>query len=311
MTRLVFMGTPSFAVPILTVLIERYEIVAVVIQPDRQAGRGRRIVASPVKRLALAYNLSVLQPNSLRQIEVVNELEDLKPDVIVVAAYGQILPPDVLAIPPRSCLNVHPSLLPEHRGASPIAGAILAGEEETGVTIMLMDEGMDTGPILAQRGLAILPEDTTESLSEKLARLGANLLLETLPLWLRGEITPQPQDDSQATYTKPIAKEDGLIEWSLPAVEIWHRCRAYYPWPSAYTYWQDRSLKILRAKPLPQWSGTSRPGRVMRLNQGLAVATGEGALLLEEVQLAGKRAMSAEEFIRGQRGLVGSMLDGD
>lgn len=311
MASLVFMGTPSLAVPLLEGLIDSYEVVGVVTQPDRRAGRGRKMVAPPVKELALAHHLYVLQPKSLRKPDVINELKGLKPEAIVVAAYGQILPPEVLAIPPWGCLNVHPSLLPKYRGAAPIAGAILAGEEETGVTIMLMDEGMDTGPILAQRRLMIEPEDTTESLSEKLARLGADLLLETLPLWLRGEIAPQPQDDSQATYTKPIAKEDGLIDWLLPAVEIWRRCRAYYPWPSAYTYWQGKPLKILRAKPIPQWRGFEGPGQVMRLRQGLAVATGEGALLLEEVQLAGKRATGAEEFLRGQRGLVGSVLGRD
>jgi len=308
MTRLVFMGTPSFAVPALEGLIDSYEVVGVVTQPDKRTGRGRKVVAPPVKQAAMARGLPVLQPKTLRQPEVIEELKALAPTVIVVAAYGQILPSEVLAIPPRGCLNVHPSLLPKYRGAAPIAGAILAGEEETGVTIMLMDEGMDTGPILAQRRLMIEPEDTTESLSRKLARLGADLLIETLPRWLRGEIAPQPQDDSRATYTKPIAKEDGLIDWSLPAVEIWRRCRAYYPWPSAYTYWQGRLFKVLRAKPIPQWKGAEKPGRVMRLRQGLAVATGEGALLLEEVQLAGKRAMGAEDFLRGQRQFLGSVL---
>ena len=308
MTRLVFMGTPSFAVPALEGLIDSYEVVGVVTQPDKRTGRGRKVVAPPVKQAAMARGLPVLQPKTLRQPEVIEELKALAPTVIVVAAYGQILPSEVLAIPPRGCLNVHPSLLPKYRGAAPIAGAILAGEEETGVTIMLMDEGMDTGPILAQRRLMIEPEDTTESLSRKLARLGADLLIETLPRWLRGEIAPQPQDDSRATYTKPIAKEDGLIDWSLPAVEIWRRCRAYYPWPSAYTYWQGRLFKVLRAKPIPQWKGAEKPGRVMRLRQGLAVATGEGALLLEEVQLAGKRAIGAEDFLRGQRQFLGSVL---
>ena len=266
------------------------------------------MVAPPVKELALAHHLSVLQPKSLRKVEVIDELKELKPEAIVVAAYGQILPPQVLAIPTHGCLNVHPSLLPEYRGAAPIAGAILAGEEETGVTIMLMDEGMDTGPILAQRRLTIEPEDTTESLSEKLSRLGAALLLETLPLWLRGGITPRPQDDSQATYTKPTAKEDGLIDWSLPAVEIWRRCRAYYPWPSTYTYWRGELLKVLNAEALPHWSGEGVPGQVMALDEGLAVATGEGALLLSEVQLAGKRALNIEDFARGHRDFVGSVL---
>ena len=308
MERLLFMGTPDFAVPILEKLIERYEIVGVVTQPDRRVGRGREMEAPPVKTSALAHGLRVLQPPSLRQPEVVAELRALAPDVVVVAAYGQILPPLVLDIPPKGCLNVHASLLPKYRGATPIAAAILAGEEETGVTIMLMDEGMDTGPILSQATCPISSQDTRESLSAKLAQLGADLLMDTLPRWLAGEIELRPQDHSQATYSHMITKEDGLIDWSHSAVEIWRRCRAYYPWPSTYTYWQGKLLKVLRAEPLPYWAGEGEPGQVMVLEEGLAVATGEGALLLREVQLAGKRAMKAEDFIRGQRSFVGSVL---
>jgi len=308
MGRLVFMGTPDFAVPVLKALIGRYEIVGVVTQPDRRVGRGRRVEAPPTKVVALAHDLPVLQPPRLRHPEVVAELETLAPEVIVVAAYGQILPPEVLAIPPKGCLNVHASLLPRYRGAAPIAAAILAGEEETGVTIMLMDEGMDTGPILAQAICPISPQDTRGSLSAKLAQLGAELLIDTLPRWLAGEIEPRPQDHSQATYSRMIAKEDGLIDWSQSAVEIWRRCRAYYPWPSTYTYWRGKLLKVLKAQALPHWSGQEQPGRVMALDEGLAVATGEGALLLKEVQLAGRRALNVEDFVRGQRDFVGSML---
>ena len=310
MERLVFMGTPDFAVPVLEALIGRYEIVAVVTQPDRRARRGRKLEASPVKVVALAHDLSVLQPPSLRQPDAVAELRALAPDVIVVAAYGQILPAEVLAIPPRSCLNVHASLLPRYRGAAPVAAAILAGEEETGVTIMLMDEGMDTGPILSQATCSISPQDTRRSLSARLAQLGANLMMDTLPRWLAAEIEPQPQDHSQATYCRIIAKEDGLIDWSQSAVEIWRRSRAYHPWPGAYTFWRGKLLKVLRAEALPQWSGEGEPGQVMALDEGLAVVTGEGALLLSEVQLAGKRALSAEDFARGQRDFVGSVLGG-
>jgi methionyl-tRNA formyltransferase len=302
------MGTPDFAVPVLKALIGQYEVVGVVTQPDRRVGRGRKVEASPVKVVALAHNLPVLQPPRLRQPDVVAELETLAPEVIVVAAYGQILPPAVLAIPPKGCLNVHASLLPRYRGAAPVAAAILAGEEETGVTIMLMDEGMDTGPILSQATCPISPQDTRESLSAKLARLGADLLMDTLPRWLAGEIEPRPQDHSQATYSRIIAKEDGLIDWSQSAVEIWRRCRAYYPWPSTYTYWRSKLLKVLSAEALPHWSGEEEPGQVMALDEGLAVATSEGALLLKEVQLAGRRALNAEDFARGQRDFVGSVL---
>ncbi|MFQ6058440.1 MAG: methionyl-tRNA formyltransferase [Anaerolineae bacterium] len=308
MTRVVFMGTPAFALPTLERLIESYEVVGVLTQPDRRAGRGQRMVASPVKEMALAHGLPVLQPRTLRRPEAVEQLRALGPEVIVVAAYGLILPPAVLEIPPHGCLNIHASLLPKYRGAAPIPAAILAGEAETGITIMLMDEGMDTGPILSQARLAIEPHDTTQSLSEKLAPLGADLLMETLPRWLEGEIEPRLQDESQASYCKLIHKEDGLINWSLPAIQIERAVRAYTPWPSAYTFWEGRLLKILRAQPLVAWSGHREPGQVMELPQGIAVATGQGALLLEEVQLAGRRAMGAEEFVRGQRRFVGATL---
>jgi len=308
MERLLFMGTPDFAVPILKALVGQYEIVGVVTQPDRRVGRGRKVEASPVKVVALDNGLPVLQPPSLRQPEAVAELQALSPDVIVVAAYGHILRTEVLAIPPKGCLNVHASLLPKYRGAAPIAAVILAGEEETGVTIMLMDEGMDTGPILSQAACPISPQDTRKSLSAKLAQLGANLLTDTLPGWLAGEIEPRPQDHRQASCSRIIAKEDGLIDWSQSAVEIWRRSRAYDPWPGTYTYWRGRLLKVLSAQALPHWSGPEEPGQVMALHEGLAVATGEGALLLDEVQLAGKRALAAEDFARGQKDFVGSVL---
>ena len=308
MERLIFMGTPDFAVPVLKALIGRYDIVGVVTQPDRRAKRGREVEAPPVKVMALAHDLPVLQPPRLRQPDVVAELVALAPEVMVVAAYGQILPAEVLAIPPRSCLNVHASLLPRYRGAAPVAAAILAGEEETGVTTMLMDEGMDTGPTLSQANCSIFPQDTRESLSARLAQLGADLMTDTLPRWLAGAIQPQSQDHSQVTYCRIIAKEDGLIDWCQSAIEIWRRSRAYYPWPGAYTYWRGKLLKVLTAEALPHWSGEGEPGQVMTLDEGLAVATGEGALLLREVQLAGKRALSAEDFARGQRDFVGSIL---
>lgn len=306
--RIMFMGTPSFAVPCLQALVGHYEIVAVVTQPDRPARRGRRIVASAVKKAALAYDLPLMQPESLRQEEVIAEIRELQPQVIVVAAYGQILRPQVLSIPPSGVINVHPSLLPKYRGASPIAGALLAGEEKTGVTIMLMDEGMDTGPILAQISIKIRPEDTTSSLVERLARMGADLLLETLPRWLEGQIKPQPQDNARATYTKPIAKKDGLIDWSLPAVEIWGRVRAFDPWPGAHTWWRGKLFKVLASRPLPEWAGKGKPGQVLDLSAGVAVATGQGALLLQEVQLAGRRAIGIQDFVRGQRDFIGSLL---
>jgi len=304
--RLIFMGTPRFAVPSLERLREEYEVVAVVTRPDKAAGRGRGVAFSPVKEVALARGILVMQPRSLKKEEVAASFLELEPQVIVAAAYGQIVPPEVLAIPPFGCLNVHASLLPKYRGASPVAGALLAREEETGITIMLMDEGMDTGPILAQARLPIAPEDSRGSLTGKLAHLGADLLLETLPRWLRGEIVPQPQEDDKATYTKMLKKEDGLIDWSMSSVEIWRQVRAYNPWPSAYTDFEGRPLKILWVRPIRGERG--EPGLVVATKEGAAVATGEGLLALEEVQLAGKRAMGIAEFLRGQRGFVGSRL---
>jgi methionyl-tRNA formyltransferase len=306
--RLIFMGTPPFAVPSLEALAREYEVMAVVTQPDRPARRGRQLTPSAVKEAALRCGLPVLQPDSLRREDAVAQLKDLEPRVMVVAAYGEILRPRVLAIPPSGVINVHPSLLPKYRGASPIEGALLAGEQQTGVTIMLMDEGMDTGPILAQRRVAVEVEDTAGALGERLAKLGAELLLQTLPPWLAGRLEPRPQDDAQATYTRPISKEEAVIDWALPAREIWHRVRAYNPRPGARTWWEGHQLNVLRGRPLAEWKGQGRPGRVVQTSSGVAVVTGQGALLLEEIQLAGKRSMGAEDFVRGQRQFIGSVL---
>lgn len=309
MARVVFMGTPEFAMPTLQRLIDQHQVVGVFTQPDRAAGRGRQVIPSPVKRLALAHNLPVLQPRSLRrEPKAIEHLRTLAPDVIVVAAYGLILPQAVLDIPAHGALNVHASLLPKYRGASPIAGAILGGETETGVTIMLMDAGMDTGPILAQAREPIHPDDTTGTLEPRLARLGADLLAETLPRWLKGEITPQPQDNSQATYTRLIAKEDGQIDWTEPAELIERKVRAYNPWPAAYTTWAGNLLKILKAQASLDTSIAAQPGEVLRHSMGIVVGTGHGLLRLESVQLAGKRAMDADDFARGARGFIGSRL---
>lgn len=302
------MGTAAFAVPALERLIGEYDIVGVVTQPDRRAGRGRRMFGSPVKKAALAHSLNILQPGTLRSEEAVQSLRKLEPEVMVVAAYGLILPPSVLAIPPHGCLNIHASLLPKHRGAAPVAAAILAGGEETGISIILMDERVDAGPLLAQRKAKILPEDTRESLAERLSLLGAELIYEILPKWLQGELSPQPQDDRQASHTPLIKKADGSIDWSLSAIEIWRQVRAYYPWPSAYTLWRGRLLKILHAKPLMGWLGREEPGQVLSLADGLAIATGEGALFLEEVQLEGRKPMGAQALARGHRDFIGSRL---
>ncbi len=308
MTRVIFMGTPQFSVPSLAALLHSgYEIAAVVTQPDRPAGRGRRLELSAVKVLALEHGLPVLQPPALKAPDVMAELAELRPDLIVVAAYGQILRPAVLDLPAQGCINVHASLLPRWRGAAPVQAAILAGDQVTGSTIMRMDTGMDTGPILAQAALAIGPDDTGGALTSRLAQQGADLLVETLPRWLAGAIAPQPQDASLATVCRPLRKEQGAIDWTHSAEEISLAVRAFNPWPAASTTWQGQQIKILQAAPLSD-PGDAEPGRVVQVESGVAVATGRGLLRLDQVQLAGRAAMIAQDFARGQRDFIGSQL---
>ncbi|CAG0964621.1 methionyl-tRNA formyltransferase [Anaerolineae bacterium] len=308
MARIVFMGTPDFAVPVLDALTQTpHDVVGVFTRPDQPAGRGKQLHASPIKQLAQERGLAIFQPPTLRQTENVASLRDLAPEVIIVSAYGLILPREVLALPRRGCVNTHASLLPRHRGAAPIAAAILAGDTETGITLMQMDVGLDTGPILAQRAIPIADADTTGTLTPKLARLAADLLIETLPRILASEITPQPQDESRATMFKTIRKEEGLIDWTQSAIEIARRVRAFNPWPSAYTFWNGAQLKILRAYPSSS-SANTPPGKVIQRGKEIAIAAGEGVLVLQEIQLAGKRALTIEEFARGQREFVGSKV---
>ncbi|MGD9393564.1 MAG: methionyl-tRNA formyltransferase [Dehalococcoidia bacterium] len=306
--RVVFMGSPAFAVPSLEYLVlGGYEIVAVYTQPDRTGGRGRRLAPSPVKQTALALGLTVVQPESLKAPQAVEQLAAFKPDIIVVAAFGQLLPKAVLELPEMGCLNIHPSLLPKFRGASPVPAAILAGEEFTGVSIMLLDEGMDSGPVLARAQVPIADSDTTASLGAKLSRVGAGLLGEVMVGWLRGEIKPQPQDESQTTYCQPITKDEGEIDWRLPVIDIWRRVRAFHPWPGCFTRWRGKTLKILEATPLsPQTS--AKAGEVVALDSGFGIGSGEGMLNILRVQLEGKQALSATEFLRGQRDFIGSVL---
>ena len=309
--RVVFMGTPEFALPTLQGLWDRgYEIPGVFTRPDKPAGRGQKPTPSPVKELASRLGLPVYQPATLRRPAVAELIRKLKPDVVVVAAYGLILPKEVLGIPPHGCLNVHPSLLPRWRGPSPIAFAILAGDEHTGVTVMLMDEGMDTGPIVARSDpVPIGPDDTTGTLTPKLAQVGAGLLLDTLPRWVAGEIVPEPQDDSKATYSRLLTKEDGAIDWGRPAEEIWRMVRAFDPWPGTFTRWQGKLLKVLAARPEP--GGSHQPvGTVIRVDSGAAVQTGRGLLRLERVQLEGRRPVGIAEFLRGYPHFIGSRLPG-
>jgi methionyl-tRNA formyltransferase len=309
--RVVFMGTPEFAVPALKALVlNQYEVVAVYTQPERPAGRGRAPGLPPVKNAALEAGLEIVQPRSLKDAEEVAKLAAYRPDVIVVAAYGKLLPPPVLDTPQHGCLNIHPSLLPKYRGASPVAAAILAGDAHTGVSIMLLDHGLDTGPVLSREKVEILPGDTTGTLTGRLAEVAARMLPGVLEGWVRGEITPGPQDKAQASYTRPLTKEDGEIDWRQPAVEIWRRVRAFQPWPGAFTRWRGKRLEITAAAPLPG-NGNLSPGTVVAVDRegaSLGVVTGDGVLGLVMVQQEGKKALSSSEFLRGQRQFVGAVL---
>lgn len=311
MNRVVFMGTPEFAVPTLRALLDHpdFAVVGVVTQPDRPAGRGQEAHPSPVKRVAMAAGVPVFQPEKLRTPEAFTQLRAWAPDLIIVAAFGQILRQNVLDLPPKGCINVHASLLPRWRGAAPIPAAIRAGDAQSGITIMQMDAGMDTGPILAQRSIPLDPRETGQSLHDKLALLGGELLLETLPAYLAGQIRPrpQPEDPTLITYAPPLKKEEGLIDWTRSAAEIDRLVLAFTPWPGTFTYWNGRLLKVLSGTPA---DGALEPGRVVRQGTGLAVGTGAGVFVVERLQLEGRKAVSAEEFVRGQPAIVGAILGG-
>jgi len=323
MLRIIYMGTPQFAVPALVTLIagskpglvlqEGYEIVTVITRPDKPSGRGKEVVYSPVKQLALSQEIPVWQPGSLKRQENIEMLAAYQSDLFIVAAFGQILPQAVLDLPRYGTLNIHASLLPKYRGVSPISEAILQGDTETGVTIMLIDAGVDTGPILLQRAIPIAEDDTTGSLTLKLAALGASALLEALPLWVQGKITPQPQDERFASHTHMLHKEDGKIDWNRPADVLARTVRAFTPWPGAYTNWGNKILKIISAHTIQSDPGSeARAGTVsLRKENGLQtliVATGKGLLILEKLQLEGKKVTSADEFLRGYSHIVGEVL---
>ena len=306
--RIVFMGSPESAVPSLEYLVlNGFPVVAVYTRPDRPAGRGRTLLPPPVKLAAARLGLTVLQPPGLKSGEDLQRLADFKPDVIVVCAFGQILTHAVLDIPSRQCLNVHFSLLPRHRGAAPVAAAILAGDEFTGVSTQLVLQKLDTGPVLSTAAVPISPRDNTGTLTARLSLIGANLLGDSLPGWLRGEIILRPKDESAATYSGRIKKDDGYIVWHSPAVDIWRRVRAFYPWPGCYTTWRGKQLKINESAVLP---GSAPAGHVLELPGELAVGvgTGEGILGVKTLQLEGRKAMSAEDFLRGQRDFIGARL---
>ncbi len=323
MLRIIYMGTPHFAVPALEALIahaapgellpDGYEIATVITRPDKPVGRGKEIIYSPVKQAAIAHGIPVWQPGSLKKPENIEGLAAYKADLYIVAAFGQILPQAVLDQPKYGTLNIHASLLPKYRGVSPISEAILQGDVETGVTIMLLDAGVDTGPILRARAIPIVEDETTGSLTDKLSRLGAETLLDAIPQWVQRKITPQPQDEQKASHTHMLRKEDGEISWERPAAVLAREVRAYNPWPGAYTHWRGRLLKIVSAHAQALEPGEEvAPGTVtLRKEAGhsiLAIVTGSGFLEVDRLQLEGKKAMSTEEFLRGYPQIVGDVL---
>ncbi|MEO5864218.1 MAG: methionyl-tRNA formyltransferase [Nitrospiraceae bacterium] len=310
--RLVFMGTPDFAAASLEALLKSDDsVVGIVTQPDRPKGRGQILTPSPVKLLAQRQQIPLLQPLKMKDPEFLHALAGWEPDLIVVAAFGRILPPVILSLPSRGCINVHGSLLPKYRGAGPIQWAILNGETETGITTMLMDEGMDTGAILFQEAISITPDDTAGTLSPRLAELGGRVLVETIARLKAGTLVPRPQDDSQATLAPLLKKEDGVIDWALPASALANRVRGLSPWPGAYTtvVGGDR-WTIWRAQALPG-PATKPPGVIVAItNEAVHVATGEGVLAVMELQPANSRRMAVSQYMAGHPVAVGLQLGG-
>ncbi len=300
--KVVFMGSPDFALPCLSALASarNYQVVGVVTQPDRASGRGRELKSPPVKKLALELNLPIFQPEKLRGTEVMQKLQAWKPEIIVVAAFGQILQKDILDLPRYGCINVHASLLPRWRGAAPINAAILAGDKETGVTIMRMDVGLDTGPMLAKRSIRLKPDDTTGSALQALSTLGADLLHETLPDYISGKLITVPQPAEGATYAPMLKKEDGLLDFTRPALELERRVRAMNPWPGAWFEWTGNPLKVLRASVVSGEQGLVSGNR-FTVEGRPAVMCSDVALILEEIQPAGKKIMAGKSFLAGAR----------
>ncbi len=295
------MGSPDFALPTLKVLAGVFNVVGVVTQPDRPAGRGRKVQPPPVKILAEKLGLPIIQPSTLKDPEVMHQLGKLNPDVIIVAAFGQILREDVLRLPPYGCLNVHASLLPRWRGAAPIQAAVL-NDEITGVTIMKMDQGLDTGPILSQRAIPIPSDTTAGKLFSILAQMGADLLVETMSRYIRGEIEPQPQDDANATYAPRLKKEDGKLDYNQSASFLARQVQAYHPWPGTFQFFEGVYIKIFQAHAVD--AAEVIPGKRYVVDHSPARGTAEGLLVLDKVQPAGKTPMTGEAFLHGTRSWI-------
>ncbi|MDF0650242.1 MAG: methionyl-tRNA formyltransferase [Nitrospira sp. LK265] len=307
--RIVYMGTPEFAVPPLEALLRSDDqVVGVVTQPDRPKGRGQQLVSPPVKLLAERAEIPVLQPLKIRTSEFLQALSSWQPDLIAVAAYGRILHTPILRLPPMGCVNVHGSLLPKYRGAAPVQWAVINGETETGITTMLMDEGMDTGPMLLQEKLEISPDDTAGTLAPRLAELGGRLLVDTITQLKAGTLIPRKQDDGLATLAPLLKKEDGLIDWTMTATALANRVRGLSPWPGAYTFFGAERWSIWKA--VSNVSATSeKPGTIVAVNkQAIEVATGDGLLDIREIQTANSKRMSVSQFLAGHRVTVGGQL---
>ncbi|HET7011340.1 MAG TPA: methionyl-tRNA formyltransferase [Anaerolineales bacterium] len=305
--RLVFLGSPEFAVPSLEALARHYDITGVVTQPDRPAGRGRQTRSPAVRVTAHRLGLPVLQPARISDPEALETISSWDPDLIVVAAFGQLLRPSILDLPRLGCLNIHASLLPRWRGASPIQAAILAGDRTSGVTIMKMDQGLDTGPLLSQRAVPLSPDETGGSLSTRLASLGASILLETLPGYLAGSVVPVAQDEKQATYAPRLRKSDGALDPAEPAERLARRVRAFHPWPGAYIDWDGGRLAVLAAHATTD-DLPSSPGTLSVLEGDPVLATAQGTLHLDRVQPQGKKPMSGAAFLRGSRVFAGTSI---
>jgi len=309
--NIVFAGTPDFAVSSLKALNEsRHNVIAVYTQPDRPAGRGRKLQASPVKQYAIAHGLPVFQPDNLKNPDDVNHLKSLQPDIMVVVAYGLILPPSVLEIPRLGCLNVHASLLPRWRGAAPIQRAIEAGDRTTGVTIMQMDAGLDTGTMLLKKETPIENDDTATTLHDRLAGLGADALILVLEQLEQGALAGEPQDEQEATYAKKLEKSEARIDWSLPVDVLARKIRAFNPWPVANCSFNGKRLRILQATPLPLSRDNLESGTVSEINENsISVQTGDGSLAISHLQLEGGRPQTVHEFLNGHQLHVGDRLD--
>lgn len=311
--KIIFFGTPEFAEVILKSLVSnKYDISAVFTQPDKKVGRRQEVAHSPVKKLALKNKIKIFQSESLRDSELAEKIKKVGADLFIVAAYGKILPKDILEIPKYGAINIHASLLPKYRGASPVQYAILAGDKETGITLMKMNEKMDEGDILKQKKIEIGEDETADVLLERLSKIGADMIVDFVPKWISGKIKPVQQNHRETTYCKQVLREDGKINWNFPAEEIYRQWRAYHPWPGIYSTLsgknQSKRLKLLEIEIVPNINTGEKLGKIIEYNQKVAVQTEKGLIILKKIQLEGKKKMDIAEFLRGNVGFVGSSL---